>query len=340
MSIHLASGLIMKKFLFICLFLCLNLAAYNQIVKGTIYDEKDKSPVYSASVYFNGTFGGTLSDQNGNFSIDVTKHTTMPLTISALGYFSATVTNFSSGKPLLIYLKPKMFELNEIVVSAKSHSRERKNNLYIFKNEFLGTTPNAMSCVIENEGDIRFVGDMEGDTIKAFSAKPLIINNNSLGYKITYYLDKFEYCKKDASFLFKGNIIFNEDRTETDEAKKLSYERKRKATYLGSRMQFFRSLWIDDMNSAGFTVKNSANETLRYSKIVYQQDSHTKFLRYPGSLGVAYYSTSAPKSFIIFLKEKVFFDANGYYDPTAIIWDGEMAQKRIGDWLPFEYAVK
>jgi hypothetical protein len=329
----------MKKILFISIFLCLNLAAYNQIVKGTILDEKDKSPVYSASVYFNGTFGGTLSDQNGNFSIDVSKHTTMPLTISALGYYSTTVTNFLTGKPLLVYLKPKVFELNEIVVSAKSHTRERRNNLLIFKNEFLGTTVNAMSCEIENESDIRFIGDLDGDTIKVIAVKPLIINNNALGYKITYYLDKFEYCRKDASFLFKGNIIFNEDLT-TDESKKQSYERKRKATYLGSRMQFFRALWINDMNSAGFTVKNSANENLNYSKLVYQQDSHTKFLRYPGSLGIAYYSTSAPKSFIVFLKEKVFFDANGYYDPTAITWEGEMAQKRIADWLPFEYTVR
>ena len=329
----------MKKILFFTVFLCCNLVAYNQIVKGTIYDESDKSPVYSASIYFNGTFGGTLSDQNGNFTIDVTQHSTMPLTISALGYFSTTVSTFSAGKPLLIYLKPKVFELNEIVVSGKSHTRERKANLLIFKNEFLGTTVNAMSCEIVNESDIRFIYDSESDTVKAFCPKPLIINNKALGYKITYYLDKFEYCKKDASFLFKGNIIFNEDLT-SDGSKNQSYERKRKATYLGSRMNFFRALWIDDLNSDGFTVKNSANETLKYNKIVFQQDSRTKFLRYPGSLGVAYYSTSEPKSFIIFLKDRVFFDANGYYDPTAIIWEGEMAQKRIADWLPFEYTPK
>jgi len=329
----------MKKFLFVVFFLSINLIAFNQIIKGTVFDENDKSPVYSASIYFNGTFGGTLSDQYGNFQIDVSQHTTMPLTVSALGYYSVTVSAFSAGKPLLIYLKPKVFELTEIVVSAKSHTRERKNNLLLFKNEFLGTTVNAMSCEIENENDIRFIYDSESDTVKAFSSKPLIINNKALGYKITYYLDKFEYCKKDASFMFKGNIIFNEDLT-SDVSKKQSYERKRKATYLGSRMQFFRALWIDDLNSAGFTIKNSANETLKYSKVIFQQDSRTKFLRYPGFIGVSYYSTAAPKSFIIFLKEKVFFDANGYYDPTAITWEGDMAQKRLADWLPFEYNIK
>jgi hypothetical protein len=329
----------MKKLLICCCFFSLSLTAYNQVIKGTILDEKDKTPVYSASVYFNGTFGGTLSDQNGNFAINVSQHKTMPLTISALGYYSKTVSEYSEGKSLTIYLKPKVFELDEVVVKSKSHNRERKVNMVIFKNEFLGTSNNALSCEIENENDIRFIYDSESDTIKAYATKPLVINNRALGYKITYYLDKFEYSRKDASFLFKGNIIFNEDLT-SDESKKQSYERKRRATFMGSRMQFFRALWIEDLNSAGFTVKNSANETLKINRIIYEQDSHTKFLRYPSPLGISYYSTLEPRSFIIFLKDKVFFDANGYYDPTAIIWEGDMAQKRIGDWLPFEYVDK
>jgi hypothetical protein len=328
----------MKKLQLLLLFLSINLIAYNQIVKGTIFDINDKSRIYSASVYFSGTFGGTLSDQEGNFEIDVTKHSSMPLTISALGYFSATVTDFSSGKPLQIYLKPKVFELNEVVINAKSNSRERKANLRIFRQEFLGTSVNSMSCEIVNENDIKFIYDSD-DTIKAYAEKPILINNNALGYKITYYLDKFEYCKTNATFFFSGNIVFNEDLT-SDEDKKQSYEKKRKSTYLGSRMHFFRSLWVNDLNSAGFTVRNSANETLNYSKLVYQKDSHTKYLRYSDNIGIAFYSTKVPTSYAIFLKDKVFFDANGYSDPLGITWEGEMAQKRIADWLPFEYTVK
>ena len=191
----------MKKLSLLLLFLSFNLIAYNQIVKGTIFDANDKSRIYSASVYFNGTFGGTLSDQDGNFEIDVTKHSSMPLTISALGYYSETVTDFSRGKPLMVYLKPKLFEINEVVVEAKSHSRERKANLYLFKQEFLGTTPNSMACEIQNENDIKFIYD-SNDTVKAYATNPIIIINKALGYKITYFLDRFEYIKVKCHILF------------------------------------------------------------------------------------------------------------------------------------------
>jgi hypothetical protein len=133
--------------------------------------------------------------------------------------------------------------------------------------------------------------------------------------------------------------VFNEDLTNDDD-KKMSFEKKRKAAYLGSRMQFFRSLWVNDLNGAGFTVRNSANETLGYNKIVFLKDSRTKYLRYNGNLGIAYNSTKTPTSYAIMLKTMVFFDANGYFDPLGITWEGEMAQKRIADWLPFEYTPK
>ncbi len=328
----------MRKFILLLLFINFYIVAYNQVIKGTILDEKTHGTIYSASVYFNGTFGGTLSDQNGYFELDISKYVSMPLTISALGYYSVTLTDFSPGKALLIYLKPKVFELNEVVVNAKSHSRERRANLLIFKNEFLGKTGNAFNCEIINENDIKFIYDSDNDTVKAYALKPIIIDNKSLGYKITYYLDKFEYYKQSTSFFFKGNIIFSEDLT-TEESKKQLFERKRKSAYLGSRMHFFRALWVDDLNSAGFTIKNSANETIKYQKFVIQKDNRTKYLRYPGGLGICYYS-KVPTSYIVFLKENVFFDQNGFFDPSGISWEGVMAQQRIADCLPYEYVIK
>ena len=322
----------MKKAILFFLFINLNLIAYNQVIKGTIFDNKTKEKIYSASIYFSGTSVGTLSDQNGDFHLDVSKYPSMPLTISAIGYYSVTLKVFSASKPNLVYMDPKLFELTEVVVNAKSHSRERKENLTIFRNEFLGTTGNAINCEITNEDDIRFKNSADKDTLKAFALKPILITNKALGYEITYYLDKFEYYKPGNSFFFMGNIIFNEDST-----KKMLYERKRKNAFLGSRMHFFRALWMDDLNAAGFTVKNSANETLNYKKIVYQQDSHTKYLRYHGFLGIAYYSKQ-PTSFINFLKESVTFDANGYFEPYGISWDGEMSRGRIADMLPYDYS--
>ncbi|MEI6049250.1 MAG: carboxypeptidase-like regulatory domain-containing protein [Bacteroidota bacterium] len=328
----------MKKFILFLLFINVCLVAYNQVIKGTIFDNKTKEVIYSASVYINGTFVGTLSDQNGDFQLDISKYVSMPLTISAIGYYSATLTGYTTAKPVLVYLIPKVFELNEVVVNAKSHARERRENLVIFRNEFLGTTGNSVNCEITNEADIRFKTSSDNDTLRAFATKPILIDNKALGYKITYYLDKFEYCKPSSSFFFKGNIIFSED-LAADDAKKQFFDRKRKEAFLGSRMHFFRALWVDNLNSAGYTVKNSANETLKYNKIVILKNSRAKYLKYPGGLGIAYY-TKQPESFIIFLKQYVFFDSNGYFDPSGISWEGEMSRRRIADLLPLEYSIK
>jgi len=328
----------MRKFILIFLFISVCSVAYNQVIKGTIFDNKTKNKIYSASVYFNGTSVGTLSDQDGNFQLNVSKYVSMPLTISAIGYYSVTLTDFLAGKPVLIYLNPKLFELNEVVVNAKSHARERRENLVIFRNEFLGTTGNALNCKITNEDDIKFKYDSDNDTLKAFAVKPILIENRALGFKISYYLDKFEYYKSSSSFFYQGNIIFNDD-LSTEGTQKQYFERKRKNTFLGSRMHFFRALWVDNLNSAGFTVKNSADETLKYNKIVVQKNDRTKYLKYSGSLGIAYYS-KVPASFIIFLREEVYFDNNGYFDPSGISWEGEMARQRIADCLPYEYEAK
>jgi hypothetical protein len=327
----------MKKLIFLFLFITFNLIAYNQVIKGTIFDNKTKSIIYSASVYFNGTSVGTLTDEKGNFQIDVSKYRAMPLTISAIGYFSATLTDFSTGKPHLVYMNPKLFELNEVVVKARSQNWKRRENLTIFRNEFLGTTGNSLNCEIINEDDIKFRNSADNDTLRAFATKPILVNNKALGYNITYYLDEFEYDKQSTSFIFKGNILFKEDSASAG-SKKIYFEKKRKNAYLGSRMHFLRALWTDDLNSAGFTVRNSANEIISYEKLIFQ-DGSTKYLRYPGGIGISYY-TKQSTSFINFLKEKVYFDPNGYFESNGIIWEGEMARPRVADLVPYEYSLR
>ena len=328
----------MKRIILFLLLINFCSSAYSQIIKGTILDKSNDSKISFATIYLNGTYVGTYSDQNGYFELDITKYSSMPLTISALGYYSITLSDFSKDKPLVAYLTPKVFELNEVVVKSKSLFRERKEKLILFRNEFLGTTENGKSCEITNENDISFNYDSDKDTLKVFSSKPLLIINKNLGYKITYYLDKFEYYKKTKSFFYEGSIIFNED-LATEGTHKQLFERNRKYAYLGSRMHFFRALWANDLKSSGFTVVNEEWDKLDYTKFVIQGDSLRKFLAYPGKLGVYYYS-KFPSTYIILQKEKIFFEKDGYVEPLGIVWDGQMARQRVGDLLPYEYNNK
>lgn len=328
----------MRKLILIFLFINFHVAAYNQVIKGTVLDNETKGPIGFASLYFSGTFSGTQSDQKGNFELYVSKNASIPLTISAIGYYSSTLTDFSTDKPHIIYMTPKTYQLREVSINAKSLAKKRKANLVLFKNVFLGTTTNAEKCVIINENDITFNYESDDDTLKAFASKPILIDNRGLGYKITYYLDKFEYYKNSNSFFIKGNIIFNEDLL-TIEVQKQSIERRRRAAYLVSRMHFFRALWANDLKSAGFIVKNPSGRNLHYEDIVIQEDSRTKFLKYPENLDIFYY-TKLPIGQITFLKERVYFDNSGYFDSLGISWEGEFASQRIGDLLPYDYYIK
>ncbi|HPE76394.1 MAG TPA: carboxypeptidase-like regulatory domain-containing protein [Draconibacterium sp.] len=334
----------MRKFFLLITFLNFQIIAYNQVISGTIMDSKTDSTICFATIYFNGTFVGTSSDINGNFKLDISKNASMTLTVSSVGYYSVTLTDYLTDKPLIVYLEPKIFEINDVFVSAKSLAGKRKANLRLFKNEFLGRTANARSCEIINENDITFNYDSDRDTLKAFALKPIIIYNKALGYKITYYLDKFEYYRKSKSFNYIGNIVFNEDLSTNDTDKKL-YEKGRKNSYFGSRMHFLRALWLNELESSGFAIKNSDNINLNYDSIVINEFSNlnieqTMFNKLIASSFKLYIYYNSEISGIVFRKPKVYFDETGYYDSTGITWLGDFAEKRIGDTLPLNYEPK
>lgn len=323
----------MRK-LIILLVINIYTVSYGQIIKGTILDLNTKTPIIGASVYLNRTFVGTSSDLSGEFELNISKYPSMQLIISSIGYYSKTITDFSNKQEYVVYLTPKVYKIKEVFLDIKKSKRRRKRNLKRFKNEFLGTTFNAADCKILNEKDISFITSLNNDTIKAFASKPILIHNKSLGYKVTYYLDKFEYYKKSQSVFFYGSIIFNEDLS----IKNKIYEVRRRKTYTGSRMHFFRSLSLNKLSSSGFIVKSYKNNNIQRKKIMFKDKRDKMFLSYnKETLKIEYWPDV---SYITFNKTNVYFDENGYFDPSGILWKGEMAEQRIADWLPYEYHIE
>ena len=302
-------------------------------MKGTVLDEESGNPVSLAAIYFDGTFAGTTANLDGNFELEVSRYKSMPLTISAVGYYSLTLTDYSVEEPIKIYLSPKVYELGEVVVTEKTSKKDRKKNLKLFRKEFLGTTSNGRRCEILNEEDISFLISDHKDTVQVIALKPILIHNKALGYNITYYLDEFECCNKTKSLFFSGNIQFTEDLF----TQRRFSERRRRLAYSGSRMHFFRALWSDDLKSNHFTIQDSTFTELVYSNFIIQGEGITKYLKYPKTLNISFYEN---RSRLFFLKEQVFFDEEGFFDPTGVSWAGNMARKRIGDWLPYEYSVE
>jgi len=326
----------MKKLVLLLLAIHVVIVGHAQTVQGIVFDKSNNAKISFASVYINGTSIGTYSDKDGYFELDITKHNSMPLTISALGYYSTTLTNFVSNKILEVCLTPKTFELKEVIVAAKSHKKERSANLKLFKTQFLGQSANGRKCVIQNEDDIKFVDS--GSSLKAFAVKPIEIVNNGLGYKITYYLDLFEYNMESGFFSYKGNALFKEDMS-VGMTKNSIFEKRRKKAYIGSIFHFFRSLWRNSLESNGFNVRNGEDKVVNYEDIVTIGSDFKKYLSYKGNLYI-YYLSKPPDSYIELVKDRVYFDNVGYFDGSGVKIIGQMATQRIGDLLPYEFETK
>jgi hypothetical protein len=325
-----------KKLILLLLAINVFTVGHTQIIRGVVIDKSNRVKINFATIYINGTSIGTYSDKNGYFELDITKRNSLPLTVSALGYYSTTLTDFVSDKIIEVWLTPKIYELKEVVVTAKSHRRERIANLKLFKAQFLGPSANGRKCVILNEDEIKFVDS--GSSLIAFAIKPIEIVNNGLGYKITYYLDKFEYNRESGFFSYKGNALFNEDMSVGMTQKNIFEKRRRKA-YFGSIFHFFRSLWRNSLESNGFSVRNAEDKVIKYEDIVTIGSDFKKYLSYKGNLYL-YYLSKPPDSYIELVKDRVYFDSVGYFDGSGVKIIGQMATQRIGDLLPYEFELK
>jgi hypothetical protein len=287
-----------------------------------------------ASVFVNGTFLGTTTNEKGEFELDVSSQPKRVIQISAVGYRSTSLNAAIEGKYYELRLKKAIYEIQEVAIESESLVKDRKRCMRIFKNEFLGRSRNAKDCRIMNEEVITFNYHTKHDTLKAIAREPLVILNNALGYQVTYYLDKFEYDKVHNTTSFSGNIIFNLDLAAEGQSRK-EFASKRKKTYYGSCNHFFSALWLNNHTREGFRLQEVEGIVpLEYSDFVHIDMHGNKYFTYPRNLEIAYdYHLTT----VSFRAPSVNFARDGYFEPEAIVWYGYMSMARIADWLPYEY---
>lgn len=229
-----------KHFHLVFLF-ALGQVVFSQTINGVVSDENGQA-LMGASVYFNGTSIGTISDAEGKFSLSVENLIEPELVVSFLGYNSVNIPN--PGTDLLkIKLFPDVNSIEEVVFTTDGFSREEK--LKVFKEMFLGQGEAAAQCVIINENDLQFNYDLKKNMMFAKSDKTLIIQNKYLGYDVLFDLKQFELIFKQksissedvTSFYFYGNSYFI-DKPMYEKR----YKKNRIMAYRGSTREFFKYL--------------------------------------------------------------------------------------------------
>jgi hypothetical protein len=237
-------------------------------ISGKILAEKTSEPVAFANVFIANTTFGTLTNKDGEFTLNIPSYGLYQIVVQHLSYITyVSDINLNSDSLFIsIRLFAKVRELNTITITSKDPFR--KKNIQQFTQAFLGETRNSNKIVIVNPKSIHFyrgfknrVLSSKQDTIdvaldfipsylKAFSDSFLIIRNESLGYILKYKLDLFYQDYHTITFF--GYPFFEDLSSQTKNTKRIS--NRRVQAYYGSKMHFFRSLYNDSLEHDGFQV--------------------------------------------------------------------------------------
>ena len=262
----------------------------------------------------------------------------IPLVVSAISYESSYVEDYESDELFVVELIPKLYLLPETEIIAKRiKHRRRKSRLNQFKDEFLGKSSNANRCEILNETDLQFNYDKKSKVLYASSKKPLIILNQNLGYKITYYLEEFRSTRK---YTFYQGSFFFEEITPKNSVEEKKFEDNRFSTYLGSRMSLIRAIYKNKLKQNLFTLTDTSDYEFFPDQFVIKHKGGLKSIRLGQELKIHYgYPQFRKVSKMTPLVSSITITKEGYFNAKTIRWSGYISFRRIADLLPFDYEL-
>jgi len=224
------------------------------ILSGTVVDSASGKPLAAVSVYLNNTSKGTVTDANGLFRLAIPAGV-YELVISAIGYES-TVVEVDGNRPpspILFRLRQISTELAAVTVEPfEKHGWSRYGEF--FRENFIGAGGNAPYCRIVNKEVLRFYFYRRGNRLRVTAAEPLLIENDALGYEITYQLKEFVADFNTKSVVYNGYPFFKEKTPAKNEVEK-NWLRKRWSAYRGSMMHFMRSLYAGHLIRESFLIQ-------------------------------------------------------------------------------------
>ena len=362
---------------FACMLLFQSSIAQATEEKGLLLDKLTNQPIAGASVFINSSGIGTVSGSDGKFDLSKfikSKFEYPVLTIAVMGYETATYNLANAKGDVVIYLNPLVRELETVTVNAAIKNGWEKYGREFIKS-FLSYSEFSKLCTIENPEVLKFYYDANQNSLKVIARKPLIIQNNALGYKITYWLESFEHNFSTRILSYSG-LTYYEDliRPNKRKAQAARWILNRESAYEGSVMHFIRSVHAGTLASSGFIVRRldkvEGNRKGRYSnvvdpKILVEADfsdtiENQKIIQFSKYLYVLYDKEleelpylinlqpfkkpiPAPQTSIVQLvgTDAVEIFANGHLEPAiSFFLDGYWSYEKLDKLLPLDYKSK
>ncbi|TWI80284.1 carboxypeptidase-like protein [Lacibacter cauensis] len=249
---------------FIILFLLLQLSsslyAQNFFIYGVVVDGDTQQPLANASIFINNSTSGTVTNTAGEFKLGPFVPGEYEVVASFVGYHKILyVANLHAASLKISFqMGRKEQQMRELLILP---SETRMRYLEIFKRTLLGQTAAAERAKIKNLKDVQFTTGQNSSEIIAYCDTTLVVDNPELGYVINFDLVDFYFNRTTGESRFFGYTRFVDKDTEGETKRK--WARRRKQTYDGSSMHFFRSLVNKNLKQEGFTMQNVYRKELK-----------------------------------------------------------------------------
>lgn len=220
-------------------------------VNGVIRDNKGQL-LPGATVFLSNSKFITSTDKNGAFQLTKVSPGTYVLVARFIGYqtYSTAINVVDKSIDVNVKLVENANSLNQVIVSADPKWNEHFEE---FKKRFLGITPNAEKCKIENKEVLHFRFSRKNQTLKANADEFLKIKNDALGYEISYSLESFEFNYKTGIIKYQGYPSF-EELKPTDQKQANLWEKNRSEAYTGSPTHLMKALFDGKSYKEGFRI--------------------------------------------------------------------------------------
>jgi hypothetical protein len=221
-----------------------------QRISGVIKDGKTKEVIPGANVYLEGTTIGIQADSLGQFTLKNIARGRYQLVGSFVGYKPAFqfIDIDAQPKEYIILLEEDNQTLAEVRVIA-GRDKNWEKGLRKFERAFLGDSYSKKEVRLLNKEVLNF--EEAEDRFLATAIAPLVIENLSLGYRITYTLDRLEQTKELTSFRGLGRYEILKAR---DVNQQKGWDENRKEAYLGSLAHFLKALVENHLETEGFNA--------------------------------------------------------------------------------------
>ena len=242
----------------ILLFLLFQVEVNAQVITGKVYDRANLTPIADAHIYLNGSSYFTITSDSGTFHMEVREKLNTQMIVSHLLYETLVIDQPFDKESRAIYLTEKQYKLDEVVIKPDFRFT-RREMMNAFEIQFLGDNKAGKSCKILNKDDIQLYYDETSKTLRVKSDRPIVVENDYLGYQVQILLNDFQVSYKHhtlkerdiETYLLRGKSFFKDMAPHNSVIQK-----RRNEAYQISANYFFKNLALGTIKKSKYIIYN------------------------------------------------------------------------------------